>query len=257
MPRQRGATKKWICVLAVVLGVLSCSEAPVVEEDPTGRIVLAELFTHAFCVNCPFSKRALDSLSKEYGDSLAVIAYHKRFFLDTLSPADVAVRESLYQVTVQPTVIFDGINTVLTEDPSQNYQVYRGWIVSERNRAPQLRLHLETSVSAPLLELTVYVTVIDSVQPGDYHVFYVVYEDSVQFSHPAATDSFFSFVVRKMIPDPYGSSIELEFPDSSVYTETVVLDDTWDTDKLGVVAFVQEMSSHDILQAVVVKRLIE
>ncbi len=225
------------------------------EEAPTGRVVLAELFTHAFCANCPFSKHALDSLSKEYGDSLAVVAYHHRFFLDTLSPEYIAVRETLYQITAQPTVVFDGVNTVLTEDPDQDYTIYKGWIVTERNRAPPLRLHLETTLTASLLEMTVHVVVIDSIQPGDFHLFYVLYEDSVYFSHVAATDSIFNFVVREMIPNEQGASIFLTYPDSSVYQESVTLESTWNVEKLGVVVFVQDMSTLDVLQAVVAKQI--
>lgn len=243
--------------LALMVWVQSCSDAPTVSEEPTGRVVLAELFTYARCTFCPFAEHALDSLAREYGDSLAVIAYHRRQLGDTLSPAYVAVRESLYQITTSPAVVFDGIELVQTEDPDANYGVYRGWIVNERNRTPGLRLHIEASIVSPVLNLRLHIVTYDSLGPGDYHYFFAVYEDSLYFAQSGAPESTFAYVMREMVPNVYGSSISLPYPDSSVYEESVVLKSSWNVDKLGVVAFVQDMTSHDVLQSVVVKRLIE
>jgi len=39
---------KQISLLTIILLLaLSCSEAPIIQEEPTGRIVLAEFFTNA------------------------------------------------------------------------------------------------------------------------------------------------------------------------------------------------------------------
>jgi hypothetical protein len=250
--------KNSLLLMSVALFILTsifCSEAPIVEEEPTGRIVLAELFTYARCVFCPFAEHALDSLSQEYGDSLAVIAYHRRQLGDTLSPVSVAVRESLYQITTSPAVVFDGLDLVQTEDPDANYSVYKGWIVNERNRTPLLRLGIDASVDAGAINLTLHVVSLDSIETGDYHYFFAVYEDSVYFAQSGAPESTFYYVVREMAPDAYGASIGISYPDSTAYSESIVLKSSWDVDKLGVVAFVQDMASHEVLQAIVVKRL--
>lgn len=243
--------------LVLIVWIQSCSDAPTVVEEPTGRVVLAELFTYARCVFCPFAEHALDSLSQEYGDSLAVIAYHRRQLGDTLSPAYVAVRESLYQITTSPAVVFDGLELVQTEDPNANYGVYRGWIVSERNRTPGLRLHIDVSADSLMINLMLHVVTLDSIETGDYRYFFAVYEDSIYFAQSGAPESTFAYVMREIVPDANGASIDLPYPDSSVYEESVVPKSSWDVNKLGVVAFVQEMSSRDVLQAVVVKHLTE
>jgi hypothetical protein len=98
---------------------------------------------------------------------------------------------------------------------------------------------------------------LDSIEAGDYHYFFVVYEDSIYFAQSGAPESTFAYVMREMVPSVYGASISLPYPDSSVYEESAVLKSSWNVARLGVVAFVQEMSSHEILQAVVIKRVNE
>ncbi|MBM3315077.1 hypothetical protein FJY71_04445, partial [candidate division WOR-3 bacterium] len=65
----------------LVLGGLAlkagCSDAPLVPLVPTNRVVLAELFTWQRCVYCPYAAHTLDSLVREFADSVVVIAYHR------------------------------------------------------------------------------------------------------------------------------------------------------------------------------------
>lgn len=243
-----------ITLLTVVL-LLSCSEAPRIEVEPTPRVVLAELFTFARCTYCPFSEHALDSLSEEYKDSLAVISYHRRLLGDTLSPAYVAVRESLYQIDVSPTVVFDGVHVVQTEDPSQNYSTYQGYIIERKTVAPNLRLYLETTLISSSVNLKLHIVAIDSIENGDYHLFFAVYEDRVYFAQSGAPESTFSYVMRKMVPDAYGAPITVAYPDSFVEEVDFDIEATWNHEKLGVVAFLQDMETKEVLQAVVDKRI--
>lgn len=241
-----------IMLLTIAL-LLSCSEAPKIEAEPTPRVVLAELFTFARCTYCPFSEHALDSLAKEFGDSLAVIAYHRRVLGDTLSPEYVAVRESLYQIDVSPTVVFDGVHVVQTEDPSQNYSTYQNYIIQRRTIAPKLRLDLETTLISSSVNLKLHIVAIDYIENGDYHLFFVVYEDSVYFAQSGAPESTFSYVMRKMIPDAHGMSINLFYADSIFEEVNFNLQPNWDIEKLGIVAFIQDMETKEIMQAIIQK----
>jgi glutaredoxin len=241
-----------ITLLTIAL-LLSCSEAPKIEAEPTPRVVLAELFTFARCTYCPFSEHALDSLTKEYEDSLAVIAYHRRVLGDTLSPEYVAVRESLYQIDVSPTVVFDGIHVVQTEDPNQNYSTYQNYIIQRRTITPKLRLYLETTLISFSVNLKLHIVAIDSIENGDYHLFFVVYEDSVYFAQSGAPESTFSYVMRKMIPDAYGTPITVVYSDSFVEEVDFNLQPNWDIEKLGVVVFIQDMETKEVMQAIIQK----
>jgi hypothetical protein len=243
-------------ILTVSPLVISCSEAPKVEVEPTGRIVLAELFTFARCVYCPFAEHALDSLSEEYNDSLAVIAYHRRVVGDTLSPSYIAVRESLYEIESSPTVIFDGVNKVQTEDPDVDYAVFKGWIIHERNVASRLKLALETNLIYPSVTIKLTVVTVDSIENGDYRLFLVLYEDSVYFPQTGAPVSIFYYVMRAMLPDEYGIPIDLFYPDSIVKEIGFSLQPNWNKDKVGLVAFIQEMVTGEVLQAIVDKKIL-
>jgi len=251
---KRLSVGKIFCPTLIYL-LIFCSEAPRVIEEPTGRVVLAEDFSFARCTYCPYAEDALDSLFTEFKDSLAVIIYHRRVLGDTLSPAYIAVRESLYQITASPTVVFDGIYNVQTEDPEQDYSTYKSCIINERNKEPKLKLQLETNLIGNSVNLNLQVIVVDSILASDYRLFFALYEDSVYFKQTGAPDSIFNFVVRKMIPDEKGIPVGLNYPDSIVKEVDFNLQDSWNRDRLGVVAFIQDMETKEVLQAIVDKRV--
>ncbi len=243
---------KFLFFLSLIF-LIHCSEAPIPEKETTGRVVLAELFTFARCTYCPFAEAALDSLSEEYGDSLAVIAYHRQVTGDTLSPTYVAVRESLYQIDLSPTVVFDGTHSVQTEDPKQDYAIYKGWIESERQQEPRIELNLEVGLIGSAMNTTIDIIPIDSIPDGEFRLFVVIYEDSVHFHQAGATDSIYNFVMRAMAPDEYGVPIQFAGSDTISREFNINIKPFWNHEKLGVVAFVQNMDNKEILQTVVEK----
>jgi hypothetical protein len=236
--------------------LIFCSEAPEVEEQPKGRIVLAEFFTFARCTYCPWAEHALDSLSHEYDDSLALIAYHRRVLGDTLSPEYIAARESYYGITTSPATIFDGVSGIIqTQDPSQNYLTFKGWIIQRRNVAPKLELNLETTLLSSSVNLKLNIVSVDSIEEGNYCLFIVLYEDSVYFPQTGVPESIFHYVVRKIVPDENGIPLDLSYPDSLVQEVYFNLESNWNQEKLGVVAFIQDIETKKVLQALVDKRI--
>ncbi len=244
---------KKIIVISCALLLTLCSETPQIKIEPANRIVLAEFFTFARCTYCPYAEAALDSLSKEFKDSLAVIAYHRRLLGDTLSPPYVAVRESLYSIQTSPIVVFDGLHKVQTEKPEDNYPFYKNCIISERNKKTSLRLNLDIAIEGSAVSLKVYIVAVDSILSSDSRLFVVLTEDSVYFKQTGAPDSIFHFVMRKMIPDEKGISINPVYPDSIIKEVNFMLQPNWKKDKLNIVAFVQNMESKEVMQAVVEK----
>ncbi len=244
-------------IFFVFLLFLSCSESPEIKKEPAGRIVLAEFFTFARCVYCPYAEEALDSLSKEYGDSLAVIAYHRRALGDTLSPPYVAVRESLYSIQTSPIVVFDGVHIVQTEKPEDDYPTYKNFIELERGDTTFLRLQLDIAVQGSSINLKSILIPLDTIEQGNYRLFLIVVEDSVYFKQVGAPESIFCFVMRKMIPDEEGIEINPVFPDTLVEEIDFLIQPNWDTDKLGIVAFVQDMETKKVSQAITMRRIID
>ncbi len=241
---------KKLIALCGILFLISCSDAPEIKKEPANRIVLAEFFTFARCVYCPYAEEALDSLSKEFKDSLAIIAHHRRVLGDTLSPFYVAVRESLYSIQTSPVVVFDGLYNVQTEKPEDDYPTYKNYITTERGKKTGLRLNLEKEIEGSMVSLQVKVVAVDSIVSSDYRLFIVLSEDSVYFKQTGAPDSIFYFVMRKMIPDEKGIKINPAFPDSIIEEMNFVLQPTWNADRLNIVAFVQDMLTKEVIQAV-------
>jgi hypothetical protein len=195
-------------------------------------------------------------VSHEYGDSLAVLAYHRRVAGDTISPEYISIREDLYGITSSPSTVFDGTSGIVqTEDTSQNYSTFKGWIISERNVPPLLRFHLETNVVSSQVTASLHIITIDSIETSEYRLFFVLYEDDVYFKQVGAPDSIFNFVVRKMVPDEQGMLLDLSYPDSLVKEVNFNVLSNWDIDKLGIVAFVQDIEALQVLQAIVDKRI--
>uniref|UniRef100_A0A7V1EHW1 Omp28-related outer membrane protein n=1 Tax=candidate division WOR-3 bacterium TaxID=2052148 RepID=A0A7V1EHW1_UNCW3 len=244
-------------IFFVFLLFFFCSESPEIKKEPAGRIVLAEFFTFARCVYCPYAEEALDSLSKEYGDSLAVIAYHRRALGDTLSPPYVAVRESLYSIQTSPVVVFDGLHIVQTEKPEDDYPTYKNCIDVERGDTTFLRLQMEISAQGTSINLKTMLIPLDTIEPGNYRLFMIVVEDSVYFKQVGAPDSIFCFVMRKMIPDEAGVEVNPVFPDTLVNEINFLIQPDWNIDKLGIVAFVQDMGTKEVIQAITDRRIIK
>lgn len=232
-----------------------CSKAPMNEPEPQGRIVLAEDFSYARCSYCPFAEEALDSLSREFGDSLAVIIYHRRMLGDTLSPPGVIVREGFYQISTSPIVVFDGTNKIQTSDPSLDYPTYKTQIMGCRSKKSPFRLRLNANQTGNTVNLVLHIIAIDSLQNSDLRIFFIAYEDDVVFIQAGAPDTIFDYVVRKMIPDENGIPLNIQQNDSTVQTAQFNLSDHWHADKMGLVAFIQDMTTKEVLQAMVLKKI--
>ena len=64
------------------------------------------------------------------------------------------------------------------------------------------------------------------------------------------------FVVRRILPDTLGLSLTVDFPNSYDTTFTATIEN-WDKAQIGVAAFVQNIETKKVLQAVVKRSLPE
>ncbi len=242
----------------LVLAAGRCSLAPEVPLVLTNRVVLAELFTWQRCSYCPYAARALDSLAQEFGDSVLVIAHHRRVAGDTLSPEYVEQRRGLYyEVGGEPATVFDGGTPVRTPGPEYNYQTFRNYILAARSVTPKVQLSIEAVVDSLGGTVTVQVSGVDSTPTDTLRMFLVLVEDSVRATLSGATDSVFNRVMRQMLPGPEGRPFLLSRQDTVEFSESFGLAPGWNPDRLGAVAFVQQPGSNRVLQACGLRRLVE
>ncbi len=244
--------RNWEVLTFFLLLIFACSEAPIkkIEPQPQKRLVLCELFTHIRCTYCPYAARALDSLEKEFKDSIIIIAYHRRLLGDTLSPPYIENRRTYYySENIEPSVFFDGAGPVRTEDPNANYTTYKEMINAKRNIKPKLRLYLTDSLSANTLKLKTTIVKDDTLNQDSLRLFFVFCEDSVRCYLPGGSDSIFEKVMRLMWPDENGLPINL-LSDTTKGEYLIPWPAHWQKERFQVVLFIQDKLNKEVLVSI-------
>ncbi len=235
-----------LCGLVALAG---CSSAPELPLVPTSRVVLAEFFTWQRCSYCPYAAHTLDSLTREFDDSLVVVAYHRRVAGDTLSPNYVEARRAYYYDSGgEPATVFDGGPPVRTAGPEYNYPTFRSHILAARSVLPRVQLSLDGSLDSLAGTVRVSVSGVDSTPAETLQLFVVLVEDCVPSTLAGATDTLFDDVMRAMLPGPEGRPIELARRDTLRFEYQFAVLPGWNPGRLSAVAFVQQVSNRSVLQ---------
>jgi len=239
-----------------LLLIAVCSEAPVLEVRPTNRVVLAEFFTWMRCGYCPYAARALDSVAAGFPDSMVVIACHRRVAGDTLSPAYSETRTSVYYSSGgEPATTFDGGDVVRTSDPEYNYSTFHDMTVAARSVAPGAQLGVSAEATDSDGTVTVWATGVSATPADSLRLFVVLVEDSVHAYLSGAPDSVFRHVMRQMLPDVGGEPVNLAVGDTVTKEYGFQILPFWNRSALGVVAFVQDVQTHAVLQTAYLDRI--
>lgn len=216
---------------------------------PSNRVVLAEFFTWQRCVYCPYAARTLDSLVKEFKDSVVVIAYHRRVAGDTLSPEYVEEWRGLYYESGgEPAVVFDGGEVVRTPGPEYNYETFRNYILGAKGVLPKAQLAISAEIDSATGKITVSAWGVDSTPQDTLLLFVVITEDSIRECLPGATDSFFNNVMRAMLPSPRGKPVRILRADTLTTEIDFQPQPFWNFNRLSAVAFIQEPGTKKVLQ---------
>jgi thiol-disulfide isomerase/thioredoxin len=236
--------------------VAGCSEAPVLEIRPTNRVVLAEFFTWMRCDYCPYAARALDSVADDFKDSLVIVAYHRRVAGDTLSPEYAESRRLHYYSTDgEPATVFDGGEVVWTPGPEYNYPTFHARTVAARNISPGAQLGVSAAVGDSDGTVAVWATGVSGTPADSLTLYIVLVEDSVRAYLPGASDTMFRHVMRQMLPGVDGEPVSLAVGDTVVKEYEFRFRTFWSRPMLGVVAFVQNSETHEVLQAACLSRI--
>jgi len=213
------------------------------------RVVLAELFTTRPCVNCPNAEAALNTVLDEYGpDSLCIVAYHDLpGAADPLATAETAARIDWYMGTswqAWPAVVFDGdVDRIVVGalSPETAAAAYRVEIDHRQGIGSPLSMRLEGDAGAG--SVTVTVRVADALPAGQHVLRVVVIEDGViSQSHE------YDFVARDILDEELLTVSAVG--DSTVVERSFTVGPGWNAANLDVIAFVQNDTTKDVLQAV-------
>lgn len=211
-----------------------------------GRVVLAEFVTGLSCPNCPDAMEGLEDLIDEYGaDSLAVVAYHTQYH--PLTTEEVLETVEAYFGTTLPS----GLPAVFIDhaydepllgatSPESAADRYRERIEERRALGSPLTIRATGGISAG--EVTVTVRVENAVAGGSNVLRIMLVEDNVWVFNERNM-----FVVRDILEDE--ALTVAAVGDSAVIERNFAIDPGWDTGNMDVIAFVQDGSTLEVLQA--------
>jgi len=214
------------------------------------RVVLVEYLTNQFCPNCPNGEEALQNLIDQYGpDELTVIAYHYSPPPDAVATTETIARCDVYfsahgiPPTAFPVAVFDGLRTVLgAPTVASAEEDYAFEIDLRRDVGSPITVDLTGSIEAGRGSVAVKVKVHSTLSGASNVVRIAVFEDDVPEHVPP-----YEFVVRNMLDDaPLTISA---VGDSVVVERDIVVDPSWNVNNLGVIAFVQDDTTLEIIQS--------
>ena len=251
-----------ILVMVIVLGLngaahsartISCSAA-----SGKNTVALLELYTSEGCSSCPPADEWLGALPARgfAADRVVALALHVDYWNylgweDPFSQKRFTVRQRRFMA-------LNHLRTIYTPQVLLNGRDFRGWtrgrhLTEELTRIngtaarASIRLSLQRT-QTDLLEIAGKAHVPKPAHRRNADAYLVIYENNliraVHAGENAGRTLHHSFVARQFIgPLPFTSELGVDL------AQDLRLPQRWVTDNLGVVAFVQDRHSGDILQA--------
>lgn len=203
--------------------------------------VVVEIGTGTWCTYCPGAAMGADDLV-ENGHKVAIIENHNG---DSYANIYSNTRNSYYGITGYPTAFFNGLDPVVGGSHTQS--MYASY-VPKYNAAIAVMSDFTVDMSYTNNGLDYDVT-INVDEPGDYagtnlkvHLF--ITESHIAENWQGQTE--LNFVNRAMYPDQNGTAYA---GDAETINISFTANAAWDLSQCELVAFVQDVSSKEILQA--------
>jgi hypothetical protein len=251
------------------------------EEVP--KLVLIEDFANVSCIPCVQSNKILESLSDiRFGRTKLVVIKFPTNFPSPNDPfylankVDCDSRIAYYNIFFAPSTVTDGIERPISTDSLDVITK----VEIRLDSLPRFALQLSTDVSGEDYLITVNVKVIDKYYPssqtinvgvGDFKTLdfsltldnspidytnlvlhTVVTETNIEFATPPGSNGETEFfdVMRKMLPTNSGQDLSsLQQSGEETYQYQVAIGSGWEVDNLNVVAFVQNTTTKEVVQA--------
>ncbi|KAF0153163.1 MAG: hypothetical protein FD143_603 [Ignavibacteria bacterium] len=213
------------------------------------KVVLLESFTSTTCPPCVPANKYIDNWHANYAkkSSVAIIKYHvwwpapgnDPFYLENTT--DVQNRRTYYGVNAVPYGYVDGINY------TSNYPAWVSAIESKAGNAANLNISI--SKGANVNEAKISVESLNNFAMLNLTLHVVLVESSLYYTGTNG-DPIHNFVMRKMYPNHNGETFSISANQKMSFTKNIQPNNTWNKSNLAVVAFIQNNSNKEIIQAV-------
>lgn len=228
-----------------------------VDVQAQKRTVLIEEFTNMGCGPCASYAPTLDKVVDERLGDVIAVKYHGNypakndwFYLE--NEEDINKRIDMYGINAYPTTIFNG-----KEESARYEELLNYYIDQYLEEKPYFNINLNTEVKDGILNYKATVNPLENMTGRDIRLFLVVIEEYMK-NDPAWIngESEAHYTARKILPggDGYSLGDNLEVGKDYSLEGECSLDNMYDVNEAGYVAFIQDMDSKEVLATCYVPR---
>ena len=237
------------------------------ENDMVYKKVIFEIFSSAMCSNCgPWNKlfHPWDSIlggndmSRPDGFVAAKFQVNIPTAGDPLVTSETEVRRNFYGISSAPYWTMNGRRFQLdaTDGGNQTYLNIVDSLAKYQRTVSPFALQAQLQVDGQTLKTEIRTTAKLPVQ-GTYQLYVVLAEDSIHQAAQMSEETEFYNIVRKMLPNSDGTRLTTPQPTDenieTTYTYAYTVDENpqfyGSLDRVGVVAYIQNTETKEIVQA--------
>ncbi len=211
----------------------------------TARKPMFEEFTSSTCAPCASFNSSFVPWCDDHADEITLVKYQMNWpgSGDAYYTEEGGIRREYYGVSYVPDLMGNG----------KRIATNLGAVNTFFNDAVVLPAFADFAASHSIegTEITVNVNMIPFADYSDFRLFIVVFENTTTGNVGSNGETSFQHVMMKMIPDAYGTTLNLNDREPFSYTQTVDLANTHveEWDDLNVAIILQEYSSREIFQS--------
>jgi hypothetical protein len=188
------------------------------------------------------AEQALDSLVEEYGDSLAVISYNYLPAFPYTPPEIHDARWDFYSMGMEPSIMVDGTDSVYAQ--GNYYTVFKSYLEAARTVVPLFNMEITATADSGFGSVALRFVTADTLPGNNLIGCLAICQDSTRnifnnFDFNYICKKFYSFPLNLVYPDTLDTTV--------TFTHNLLVN------KLRAVAFVQDLDTKEILQAITTK----
>lgn len=212
-------------------------------------MVAMEISTNIYCQYCPGAAMGADDLLS-HGCMVAVMEDHNNGQgSDPYANANSIARTNFYNLTGNPTAVFDGINKIVGGSHSSSmYNVYLPQYNQRINIPSHVSMSMAISNSGLAYTVVVSMTRVGTLPADPMHLIFAVTQSHIQQNWEGQTH--LEYVNRLMTPDYNGTIVDLTSTNTQTVTLNFNMDASWPLTDCEFIAFVQDYSTKEVQQTI-------